>query len=81
MTQSKPPPPPGAGRDRPPERYPSVRQDDAIERTGRTRQVTGETRSFGEAARPAPADEASEGSSSVEKDRLGPQGDPAEGKP
>lgn len=25
-----------------PERYPSVRQDDAVERTGRTEQVTGE---------------------------------------
>lgn len=25
-----------------PERYPSVRQDDAVERTGRTGQVTGE---------------------------------------
>jgi hypothetical protein len=29
-----------------PERYPSVRQDDAVERTGRIEEVTGERRSF-----------------------------------
>ncbi len=80
MTPSKPPAAPGAGGDRPLERYPSVRQDDAVERTGRIQQVTGETRSVGETAPPAPTDETSEASPSDSEGRLGPKGDPAEGK-
>ena len=40
-----------------PERYPSVRQDDAVERTGRAEAVTGERRGF--PAKPATPDKGS----------------------
>lgn len=39
-----------------PERYPSVRQDDAVERTGRAGAVTGERRSFDAPAKPPAPD-------------------------
>lgn len=59
-----------------PERYPSVRQDDAVERTG-------EARSFDpKALGPAPRQGAGDTSAPVSPNdgRLGPAGDPAEGK-
>lgn len=80
MTQSKPPTPQGAGGERPPERYPSVRQDDAVERTGRTQQVAGEAPSFGEPARPDQKDDKPGVAPADNEGRLGPEGDPAEGK-
>lgn len=62
-----------------PERYPSVRQDDAVERTGRAEEVTGEGRSFDPSvAAPTPEQE---GSPEPEQEGFeGPQGNPAEGK-
>lgn len=67
---------PAGGR---PERYPQVRQDDAIERT-----APGEARSFDPASGAATSRRAA-GSPSSEGCRQdgfsGPQGDPAEGKP
>ena len=66
-----------------PQAYPAVNQQDAVERTGRTEQVTGEDRSF-EApdANPQPRQGAGDGSPppSVNEGRTGPQGDPSEGK-
>ena len=66
-----------------PERYPSVRQDDAVERTGRTEQVTGQSRSFDPRA-DAPTPRQGAGDTSPETPRQqgfeGPQGDPVEGK-
>lgn len=63
-----------------PERYPSVRQDDAVERTGRTEQVTGESRSFDPRAdAPTPRQGAGDGSAK-QQGFEGGQGDPAEGK-
>ena len=61
-----------------PERYPSVRQDDAVERTGRAEEVTGERRSFD----PAPKQGAGDTSPEAAKQDgfRGPEGDPAEGK-
>lgn len=62
-----------------PERYPSVRQDDAVERTGRTGQVAGgESRSF----EPRPRQGAGDTSPEAAKQEgfAGPQGDPTEGK-
>jgi hypothetical protein len=63
-----------------PERYPSVRQDDAVERTGRADAVTGETRSFD--PNPTPRQGAGDGSGPNAKQdgQLGAGGDPAEGK-
>lgn len=63
------------------ERWPSVRQDDAVERTGRTEQV----RSFDpDADAPTPGDEdiaQGEGAPpATNEGKLGPAGDPAEGK-
>jgi hypothetical protein len=52
-----------------PEVYPPAGKDDAVERTGRTEAVVGEKRAF-EATKPPATDEG----------RLGPGGDPAEGK-
>jgi hypothetical protein len=66
-----------------PERYPSVRQDDAVERTGRTEEVTGERRSFDPRASEPPAKQgAGDTSPEVAKQQgfEGPEGDPAEGK-
>jgi hypothetical protein len=65
-----------------PERYPAVRQDDAVERTGRTGQVTGEKRSFcGDTGNPEPRQGAGDASpAAADEGRLGPAGDPAEGK-
>ncbi|MFC3071414.1 hypothetical protein [Phenylobacterium soli] len=65
-----------------PERYPSVRQDDAVERTGRTEQVTGESRSFQPSANPQPRQGAGDTSPEAAKQEgfEGPQGDPSEGK-
>jgi hypothetical protein len=71
-----------------PERYPSVRQDDAVERTGRAEQVSGPTpgedRSFDPAAdAPTPGDrDIAEGEAppASNEGKLGAGGDPAEGK-
>jgi hypothetical protein len=70
-----------------PERYPSVRQDDAVERTGRTEEVTGEGRSFdpgGDAPTPRNSGKVGPDGAPAEDARQpgfeGPQGDPAEGK-
>lgn len=70
-----------------PERYPSVRQDDAVERTGRTEQVAGqaaaENRSFDPRA-DAPTPRQGAGDTSPEAAKQagfeGLQGDPSEGK-
>jgi len=66
-----------------PERYPSVRQDDAVERTGRTEEVVGEGRTFDPRA-DAPTPRQGAGDTSPEASRQdgfkGPEGDPAEGK-
>jgi hypothetical protein len=65
------------------ERYPAVRQHDAIERTGRTEQVAGEGRSFdpGKDAPSQPSRGAGDTPSpGTDEGRLGPAGDPAEGK-
>lgn len=64
------------------ERYPAVRQDDAVERTGRTEQVTGEDRSFsGSVGNPQPPQGAGDTSpEATQAGRLGPEGDPAEGR-
>ncbi|HSV03071.1 MAG TPA: hypothetical protein VLI41_07670 [Phenylobacterium sp.] len=75
-------------QDRPqgaPERYPSVRQDDAVERTGRGEEVAGEGRTFDPAAdAPTPKGPESKPDGKVppatSQGRLGPEGDPAEGK-
>ena len=66
-----------------PERYPAVRQDDAVEAAGTTEDVTGERRSFdppkGAPSRPTQgAGDTPPPPTST--DRLGPAGDPAEGK-
>jgi hypothetical protein len=60
-----------------PERYPPVRQDDAVESAG-----TGERRSFDPSkdAPSQPPQGAGDTSPSTASDRLGPRGDPAEGK-
>ena len=67
-----------------PERYPSVRQDDAVERTGRTEELTGEPepRSFDPRAdAPTPRQGAGDGSAAGGQQGFeGPAGDPAEGK-
>jgi len=65
------------------ERYPSVRQDEAVERTGRTEQVTGESRSFDPRAdAPTPRQGAGDASPKAAKQDgfNGPEGDPVEGK-
>jgi hypothetical protein len=57
-----------------PERYPSVRQDDAIEGSG-------EKRSFDPRAdAPTPRQGAGDSSPATNQGRLGPEADPAEGK-
>lgn len=70
-----------------PERYPSVRQDDAVERTGRTAAVTGEDRTFEPGANPQPRQGAGDTSPEAARNDAarqdgfeGPQGDPSEGK-
>jgi hypothetical protein len=66
-----------------PQAYPAVNQRDAVERTGRTEEVTGEDRSFETATgNPKPRQGAGDGSAppSTNEGRVGPQGDPAEGK-
>jgi hypothetical protein len=63
-----------------PERYPSVRQDDAVERTGRTQQVAGEARPFeGRPANPQPRQGAGDTDPALGDPRRGPAADPAEG--
>lgn len=72
------------------ERYPSVDQHDAVERTGRDQAVTGEHPSFqpgGETKirnETAPPEDASTDGddvpASANEGRLGPGGDPVEGK-
>lgn len=63
------------------ERYPSVRQDDAIERTGRTEQVAGEDRTFDPSVTaPTPRQVSGEAPEPKQEGFEGPQGDPAEGK-
>lgn len=66
-----------------PERYPSVRQDDAIERADRTEPAARERRSF-DPAKDAPSQPpqgaGATSSPSIDEGRLGPAGDPAEGK-
>lgn len=55
-----------------PERYPSVRQDDAVERTGRIEEVTGgETRSFDPPRGAGPDQPGNAG-------KVGPDGKPAQ---
>jgi hypothetical protein len=79
-----------------PERYPAVRQDDAVERTGRTEEVTSESRSFDPSSTagserdemtpimPSNAGKVGPDGKPAEGSRQagfeGPQGDPAEGK-
>ncbi|MFI4966520.1 MAG: hypothetical protein ACHP9T_14275 [Caulobacterales bacterium] len=65
-----------------PQAYPATRPDDSIERTGRSEGVGGERRSFDKVTgNPAPRQGAGDGSPTAANDgRLGPQGDPAEGK-
>ena len=64
-----------------PERYPSVRQDDAVERTGRTEEVAGENRSFDPSVTAPTPTQVTEGSPEPKQEGFeGPQGDPAEGK-
>jgi hypothetical protein len=64
-----------------PERYPAVRQDESVERTGRAGQVTGEARAFeGKPANPQPRQGAGDTDPSIDEGRLGSEGDPAEGK-
>lgn len=72
----------GQGSERPPgapARYPSVRQDDAVERPGR--KPAAEVRSFDPSV-DAPTPRQSEGAPPLSRQDglLGPQGDPAEGK-
>lgn len=66
-----------------PERYPSVRQDDAVERTGRVEEVTGESRSFDPRA-DAPTPRQGAGDTAPETAKQdgfsGSEGDPVEGK-
>jgi hypothetical protein len=68
--------------ERRPERYPSVRQDDAVERTGRIGEVLGQGRSFDpSASAPTPRPEAGDANPEAKQEGFeGPQGDPAEGK-
>ncbi len=68
-----------------PERYPSVRQDDAVERTGRSEEVAGEHRTFDPRAdAPTPKGRESKPDGGIppatNQGRQGPEGDPAEGK-
>jgi len=57
-----------------PERYPSVRQDDSIE-------TPGEGRSFDPSvSAPTPRQGAGDDAQAAGEGRLGPEGDPAEGK-
>lgn len=79
-----------------PERYPAVRQDDAVERTGRTEEVTGEKRSFDPSSTagsdrdkmtpimPSNAGKVGPDGKPAEDTKQaafeGPQGNPAEGK-
>jgi hypothetical protein len=60
-----------------PERYPPVRQDDAVERTGFGEQV----RSFEPADEAPPPRDVSGDTDGGQKGFEGPQADPAEGKP
>ena len=68
------------------ERYPPTGKDDSVERTGRTEQVAGEGRSFeggtNSTGNPQPPQGAGDGHPppATNEGRLGPGGDPAEGK-
>jgi hypothetical protein len=68
------------------ERYPSVDQHDAVERTGRAEEVTGEDKSFSSPIQNEAAgmgDATTDGEDvphSANEGRLGPGGDPVEGK-
>lgn len=68
------------------ERYPAVDQHDAVERTGRTEEVLGEGKSFDSPLQNESAgmgDATTDGEevpASANEGRLGPGGDPAEGK-
>jgi hypothetical protein len=64
-----------------PERYPTVRQDDSVERTGRAEAVTGESRSF-DPSKDAPSNppQGAGDTSAQAPANEGPHGDPAEGK-
>jgi hypothetical protein len=78
--------PAGEGRREParagkvrPQRYPPVNQTDGIEAAPDAAEVAGEARSFDPAAEgPEPRDLGAE--NAVNERRLGPEGDPAEGK-
>jgi len=68
-----------------PERYPSVRQDEAVERTGRGEEVAGERRTCDPRAdAPTPNGRESKPDGKVapatNQGPQGPEGDPAEGK-
>ena len=71
-----------ADKKRGPERYPTVRQDDAVEAPEGSEGVTGERRSFAPAkdAPSRPPQGAGDTSQSTTDRRPGPGGDPAEGK-
>lgn len=62
-----------------PETWPSVRQDDAVERTGRAGEVTGEDRCFDPDV-DAPTPEKKHDGASPSDGRMGRAADPAEGK-
>jgi hypothetical protein len=61
-----------------PERYPAVRQDDAVERTGRTGQVTGEGRSFDPGPDPGKPRQGEAAAKPGNSGKVGPGGKPAQ---
>ncbi len=64
-----------------PERYPAVDQSDAVERTSRPGAPADEPRSFDPSAdAPTPREGPADGGAPAGDGRLGPAGDPAEGK-
>ena len=62
------------------ERYPPVNQTDVVEPTGRGEEIADEARSFGPGA-DAPTRRQGAGDASPDLRHMGPDGDPAEGKP
>ena len=62
-----------------PERYPAVRQDDAVERTGRSDEVTGEGRTFDPASSAGSPRDKMTPLEPSNAGKVGPGGKPAEG--
>ena len=62
-----------------PETWPAVRQDDAVERTARAEEVTGEDRGFDPDV-DAPTPERKPDGTAPNEGRMGRAADPAEGK-